>query len=151
MKVQVVQRLEHMRRGHYHQKTLPTEMVVGDGTPIEPHHYTIMRFKTRTDRFLGPEGEIWTYDELLHHHLDNEVKFPGTSHFLEAMDIEYWEDGGTDGHIEWIHVSNYRIFLHPETEEEENFYGWIQAQTGGMLQRLLEEAVYEIERDARNR
>jgi len=147
MKFELIGEVPRVAGTRFRNKTLQTELR-WDGVSLRPPTvFDTFRMSYHTNVYRGPDGERWSYDELRQHHTDNDVKFLGTSHFIEATDFEYWADWGTDGHIEWEYQGAWRFFLHPETEDEESEWRWLEDTSGDMIQAILAEHLYEINRD----
>jgi len=146
MRIEIIEERAHVSGHHFTQKALRTEIVTDGCAPIQPTDITIYRVQERTGVFRGPNGEYWSYDELLQHHKDQGVKFPGTYHFLEAMDIEFWHDVGDDGHILWVYKMAYRVFIHPEADDDARPWEFVGSVAGNILMRMLDEAVWELTR-----
>lgn len=146
MRIEIIEERAHVSGHQFTQRALRTEIVTDGCTPIQPTDITIYRVQERTGVFRGPDGEHWSYDELLQHHKDQGIKFPGTYHFLEAMDIEFWHDVGDDGHILWSYKTAYRVFIHPEADDDAPAWEFVRSVDGNILMRMLDEAVWEMTR-----
>ena len=147
MKLELIEEVPRVAGSRFRNKTLQTELCWDGVSPLAPTVFDTFRISYRTRIFRGPEGERWSYEELVKHHVDSGVKFPGYSHFSEAVDFEFWYDWGSDGHVEWEYQGTWRFFLHPETEAEESEWRWLEETSGNDLQHLLAEYLYEINRD----
>ena len=147
MKLEILGEVPRVAGRTFWNKTLPTE-IVWDGTSCpQPTRLTIFRISYRTYVWRGPGGEPWSYEQLLTHHREQAVHFPGTGSFNEAVDIEYWQDEGDDGHTEYLYQRVYRMFMHPEQHDEHN-QRWLGETSGSDIMQLLEEYVYELNREA---
>lgn len=147
MKFELIGEVPRVAGRVFRSKTLTTELHWDGVRPLPPTAFQTFRVSYRTNVWRGPNGEQWNYDQLREHHRQNGVSFPGTSHFIEAIDFEYWEDWGADGHIGWEFQGCWRFFLHPETEDEEIESRWLEDTPGDLIQCMLAEHLYEINRD----
>ena len=133
----------------FKQKTLSSEIVWDGMGETRPTDFVVFRMSFRTAIYRGPNGEQWNYDQLLENHRERGVRFPGTGHFKNAVDIEYWEDEGMDGHVEWHFQTVYRMFLNPEEGEDDSEWHWLHTTSGDVIMRCLGDHVYEMNRDRR--
>jgi len=147
VKLELIEEVPRVAGRRFRNKTLETEIRWDGLSALPPTVFDTFRISYRTNVYRGPDGELWSYDELLQHHVDNDVRFPGTSHFSEAVDFEFWYDWGSDGHVEWEYQGTWRFFMHPETEEEEREWQWVNETSGDDIQNLLAEYLYQINRD----
>jgi hypothetical protein len=147
MKFELIEEVPRVAGTRFRTKTLATELRWDGVSPLPPTVFDTFRISYRTHVYRGPNGERWSYDELREHHRANDVEFPGTSYFIEATDFEFWYDWGDDGHVEWEYQGTWRFFLHPETEDEESEWRWLEDTSGDMIQAILAEHLYEINRD----
>lgn len=146
MKIEIIEERAHVSGHQFTQKALQTDIVTDGCTPIQPTDITIYRVRDHVHVYRGPNGECWSDVEMIQHHKEQGVKFPGTFHFLEAMDIEHWSDVGDDGHILWVYKSTYRVFIHPEADDDEQPWEFVRSVSGDVLMRMLDEAVWERRR-----
>ena len=154
MKFEILEEVPRVAGSRFRNKTLTTEITWDGLSPLPPTCFDTFRVSYRTEIYRGPEGRKRSYQGLLDYHKAEGIEFPGTWHFGEAVDIEYWEQGGDDGHIEWGFEAVYRMFLDPEidadTGELESRWKWLHDTPGDTIMHILHHAVYELNKERRS-
>ena len=150
MRFELVEKRPYLAGRCFRQKALTTEIGWDGVRPLPPTVFVMFRVSYRTRCWRGPEGQCLTYEELREHATKGGEKFMGTFHYSEAVDFEYWEDWGSDGHIEWEYQGVWRFFLRPETEGYESEWRWLEETSGDEIQRILADHLYEINRDEKS-
>jgi len=100
--ITIIEEIDHVRsHSGYHQKLLPTELLITDPAKVKHEWYTYMRY-TRADAYWH-EGEWVSYTQL------RLLKEDEKSEPKHAWDVEHWEDWATNGQILYEHRANYRV------------------------------------------
>ena len=143
----------------YHQKVLPTELVITSETrTIEPEDFAIMRFATAglyRNPFKNDTAEIceWLdYTQLVAEYEKAGEEFSGTWSQEKLWFIEQWIDNGSDGHVEWVHASNVHVRI-VSSVGHDDAHKILKTASGSQIQAWLAEAirVYDEDRRMKNR
>ena len=127
--------------GSYHQRVLPTEMVLGGpmSQALDPAKYTIMRYMSSGHYWVN--NKLMTYGEMVDHYMDAGKGFKGTWHERQAYLIERWTDCGDEGHVDWWHEGDALVLFTGKYASQEETQGLLREAKGADIQRWLYRAV----------
>ena len=138
---QIIKEIDALSKGPrgYRQLTLPTEFVISSPAEVRPEFFAMMRYAWSEMYWLPSRSVLLPYHEFVAALKAAGTPFNGTSHHRCAMDVEFWECEGDDGHVEYRHQANYRIVF-----ERNDPWAFLAGVTGSQFSYSLGEKVREF-------